>query len=96
MYGPVPVDLDDSELVPEEEAQARRQQAAQDLVNIGVEERQRRDRASSIVGALSVAYIGWASIVADDGGVNGHLLRFLSVIPVFFAVGYKLSAETGL
>jgi hypothetical protein len=46
--------------------------------------------------ALSAAYVGWASLIADDGGLSGHILRFLSVIPLFLAVGYKLSAETGL
>jgi hypothetical protein len=95
-FGALTIDVDDSKRNSEEEATALRQKSAQDLTNIGMDERDRRDKAGNIMWAVWAAYVGWASLIADDGGLSGHILRFLSVIPLFLAVGYKLSAETGL
>lgn len=94
--GALSVDVDESKRKPEEEASALRQKSAEDLTNIGMDERDRRDKAGNVMWAVSAAYVAWASLIADDGGLSGHFLRFLSVIPLFLAVGYKLSAETGL
>jgi hypothetical protein len=94
--GPIPVNVDESKKVSEAEASNRRLQASKDLTNIGMDERARRDKAGDVFRAISAVYIAWASLLADDGGFSGHLLRFASVVPVFFAVGYKLSAKTGL
>jgi hypothetical protein len=95
-FGALTIDVDESKRSSEEEATALRQKSAQDLTNIGMDERDRRDKAGNVMWAVSAAYVGWASLIADDGGLSGHFLRFLSVIPLFLAVGYKLSAETGL
>jgi hypothetical protein len=95
-FGALTIDVDESKRNSEEEAAALRQKSAEDLTNIGMDERDRRDKAGNVMWAVSAAYVGWASLIADDGGLSGHLLRFLSVIPLFLAVGYKLSAETGL
>jgi hypothetical protein len=95
-YGPIPIDVDDSKRVSEEEAAALRKNAAKNLENIGNDERQRRTFAGNIFAAVTAAYVVWAALVADNGAIEGHLLRFLSILPLFFTVGYKLSAETGL
>lgn len=80
----------------EAEGASRRQQASEDLQNIGPEERERRDRNGDVMIAVSVAYATWAGLIADDGGLTGHLLRALLALPLFLAVGLKLSAQTGL
>jgi len=96
-YGPLfPQSVDESDRVSTEEQEADRQRAARDLVNINQDERDRRAQASKLMAAVSVGYIFWASVIADDGGISGHLLRLASALPLFFAVGYKLSADTGL
>jgi hypothetical protein len=95
-FGPIPVNVDESKRTTHDEATKRRETAARDLTNINMDERQRRDQAGSIMWVVSALYIAWASLIADDGGLSGHLLRFLSVVPTFLAVGYKLSAKTGL
>jgi hypothetical protein len=95
-FGALTIDVDESKRNSEEDAAALREKSAEDLTNIGMDERDRRDKAGDFMWAVSAAYVGWASLIADDGGFSGHILRFLSVIPLFLAVGYKLSAETGL
>jgi hypothetical protein len=95
-FGGLTTDVDESKRNSEEDAAALRQKSSEDLTNIGMDERDRRDKAGDVMWAVSAAYVGWASLIADDGGFAGHILRFLSVIPLFLAVGYKASAETGL
>jgi hypothetical protein len=94
--GALAIDVDESKRNSEEEAAALRQKSAQDLTNIGMDERERRDKAGNVMWAVSAVYVAWASLIADDGGLSGHFLRFLSVIPLFLADGYKVSAKTGL
>lgn len=94
-YGPIPGEVDETKRPSESESVALRQQATQELMNINKDERQRRNQAGQVMTVLSIAYIAWAALVADDGGFTGHILRFLSVIPLFLAVGYKRSAATG-
>jgi len=95
-YGPIPVDIDKSKTTSEEIASALRSEAASNLQNISKEERTRRANASTYTAALTIAYAIWSAVFADEGDLGGHFLRFLTVIPLFFTVGYKLSAETGL
>lgn len=95
-FGPIPVEVDESQRLSTDDARQRRQQAAVDLTNINMDERQRRDKAGNVMWIASAVYIAWASLIADDGGFSGHVLRFCSVVPTFLAVGYKLSAKTGL
>jgi hypothetical protein len=94
-YG-APVDVDESKRPTPEVAQQLRQDAAKLFQNIGMDERERRATAGNIFAAVTVVYAIWASLLADQGNFEGHVLRFMSVIPLFFTVGYKLSAETGL
>lgn len=93
-FGPIAVNVDKP--VDEATATKRRQQAAEDMVNIGPEERSRRDKAGNVMLSLASIYVVWASLFADDGGIGGHFLRFLSIFPIFLGVGYKLSAKFGL
>jgi hypothetical protein len=96
MYGVFPVDVDESQRPTTEETEKLRRKAAEDLINIGPEERKRRDEAGTVMLGLAAVYIAWASLIADDGGLTGHLLRFFAVFPLFLGLGYKLSAATGL
>ena len=82
--------------IDKSQAAALRQQAAQALQNIGPEERARRDQVGNAMLAVSAVYITWATLIADDGGTSGHVLRALAALPLFFAAGYKLSAQQGL
>jgi hypothetical protein len=67
-----------------------------DLQNIGIDERARRDQVGDVMLAASVLYGTWASLWADHGGSMGHVLRGGLALPLFFAVGFKLSAKEGL
>jgi hypothetical protein len=79
-----------------EEAERLRQRAAERLTNIDDAERNRRDQAGNAMTILSAIYVLWASLIADDGGVGGHILRMVAALPIFLAVGYKKSAKEGL
>jgi hypothetical protein len=94
-YGPIAVDVDEANRPPPQVAELLRNEAAQNLVNINVQERQRRDVAGTLAWYATVSYATWAAVLADDGGWGGHVLRFVTVIPLFLAVGYKRSAKTG-
>eukprot|EP00977_Amphora_coffeiformis_P021289 scaffold9134_cov170-Amphora_coffeaeformis.AAC.13 len=96
LKGAVPMKTDDVKRVGDAEATARRQEAADNLQNIGQEERDRRDQIGNIMIAVSAVYVVWASLIADDGGFTGHALRALLAVPLFFATGFKLSAREGL
>lgn len=78
------------------EAAMLRDEAARNLQNIDKDERTRRLEASKIMTLLTAIYAVWAALVGDQGDLVGHLLRFATVFPLFLAVGYRLSAETGL
>jgi hypothetical protein len=95
-YGPIPVNIDESKRPSSEIAEKMRSEAAMNLQNIGVDERQRRDNAANFMAVFTAVYATWSALFADHGGFDGHVLRFLTVIPLFFAYGYKLSAQTGL
>jgi hypothetical protein len=82
--------------VSPEEATAAREEAMQQMMNIGVEERRRRDQVGDIMIPLTAAYAVLSALIFDDGGITGHLARFAIVVPLFLARGYKVSAETGL
>ncbi len=95
-YGVFAKDIDQTIVISEAEALRLRKEAAGKLENIGMEERNRRDQAATIMWAVTFLYAVWASLFADDGGVAGHVLRFLVILPSFLALGYKRSAETGV
>jgi hypothetical protein len=94
-YGPITIKVDEASRPPPQVAELLRNEAARNLVNINAQERQRRDAVGTLAWYATVSYATWASLVADDGGLGGHVLRLLTVIPLFLAVGYKRSAQTG-
>lgn len=99
LYGAIPMQQQNASMnggFSEQEAAERRRVAEENLQNIGDEERARRDQIGNIMALVSAVYVSWASLIADDGGWNGHVLRFLLVIPLVFAVGFKKSAQQGL
>ena len=88
--------IDESTAPPIEERLKLRDEAAKNLRNIGMTERERRNQIGTIATYVSAAYVVWASLIADEGGFGGHLLRFLAIVPIFAAAGYKTSAKEGL
>lgn len=92
----IPMDADPNQKAsPEEVAQQKKDYSA-NLMNIGLEERDRRRNAGDLFTILTGVYIVWASLIADQGEFQGHVLRFLSFLPLFFASGFQLSADEGL
>ncbi len=79
-----------------EEAAKLREEATQNLQNIDMDERSRRMGASNVMTVLTTMYAVWATFLGDQGDFAGHMLRFGTVFPLFLAVGYRLSADTGL
>lgn len=73
-----------------------RQGNAEKLMNIGMEERERRRNAGDVFLVITSVYVLWASLIADHGDFAGHILRFMTVLPLFFTVGFKKSADSGL
>jgi hypothetical protein len=96
LFFALPLDVDEDKRASPQDAKQLKAAAAVDLVNISSEERARRGKAGSYMWALSSVYVLWASLVADNGDLLGHVLRLLAAFPVFFALGFQLSAETGL
>lgn len=94
-FGALTIDAN-TDATPPEEAAKLRQLATDNLTNIGDEERARRDQAGDVMTVLSAIYIFWASVIADDGGLGGHILRMVASFPIFLAYGYKESAKSGL
>ena len=92
----VPVDADSTSRKTPEQVAAQKREFSKDLMNIGMEERERRRNAGDIFTVVTAAYVCWAALVVDQGDLLGHILRFLSVLPLFFAVGLKESADRGL
>jgi len=96
MYGVLPVAVDEDQRVGTEEAARRRAQAAVEFVNIGMEERERRDKMGDVFAVVTTVYVIWAALIGDDGDLQGHIFKFLSFIPFLFAIGLKLSSKAGL
>lgn len=95
-FGMFSKEVDHGQVVSEDEAIKRRANAAAELVNIDMEERYRRKQAGDILTVVAAVYILWATLIADDGGLLGHLIRAVSFFPVFFAYAYKQSAKLGV
>jgi hypothetical protein len=96
LYGAMPVHTDATVVVPPAAVAARRDAAAEALQNIGSDERARRAQLGTAFAAVALVYATWASLLADDGGLTGHLLRLGLVVPLFLAEGFQVSAEEGL
>jgi len=97
VFGPIPVDIDESKRLVEADAKKLRQAAKRDLINISWEERDRRNKAGNLMFVVTALSVAWATLFVDKGDFTGHLIRFgATVVPSFLAVGYKLSARTGL
>mmetsp|Transcript_1575 Transcript_1575/g.4293 ORF Transcript_1575/g.4293 Transcript_1575/m.4293 type:complete len:206 (-) Transcript_1575:585-1202(-) len=90
-YGFLMEDGDPSKAVSPEETARLRQEAARNLQNIGPEERQRRSEAGTKATYVAAAYAFVTAITDTD-----FATRFLVVLPLFFAAGYRDSSRTGL
>lgn len=80
----------------EEEKDARRKRAAEDMVNISDEERARRRESSNKFYIATAVYAAISSIVIDDGSFFGHVWRFAVFLPLSTAYALQLSADRGL
>ena len=85
-----PLPVDPSTASSEDEAAALRRDAADKLMNIGLEERERRGEAGKIFYVLTSIYAVYASLVLDDGGVGGHIARLAVAL-----VSYLMIVMTG-
>jgi len=94
-FGPG-IEVKESDYPSEEEQQARREKAKEEMMNIGQEERDRRRLGGEIAYKAAISYAIVSSLILDDGSFSGHLARFAVVLPLFFASGYTKSAESGL
>lgn len=96
-YGPFTTGtVKESDRKSAEEAARLRDEATQKLQNIDMGERNRRRGASEVMTVATVVYATWAALLGDQGDLAGHFLRLGTIFPLFLAVGYRLSADTGL
>ena len=86
-FGPAK-NLDPKDYPSAEEQMKLKQQAAEEMVNINQDERDRRIYAGNIAYKVSLAYAIFAGLFLQD-----PLSRFLVVLPLFFAVGYTKSGQ---
>jgi len=94
-YGPG-VAVDESNFPSLQEQFARRNEASENMMNIGMEERERRREGGEIAYKATIAYALFSSLLLDDGSLSGHFVRFAIALPLFFAIGYTKSADSGL
>eukprot|EP00980_Cylindrotheca_fusiformis_P012510 scaffold3073_cov66-Cylindrotheca_fusiformis.AAC.25 len=94
--GMVSKDKMSSRTLSEEEKEARRKKATEDMVNINDDERQRRRELSNLFYKVTAIYAGISSLILDDGSLVGHFWRFAIFIPLSTAYGFQLSAQRGL
>jgi hypothetical protein len=96
-YGPFAKgQVPESQRTSVQEAAKRQDEAARNLQNIDMDERTRRLNASNAMAVAGAIYAVWAALIGDQGDFGGHMLRFLTIFPLFLSVGYRLSAQTGL
>ncbi len=87
-YGPG-VAVDPTKVPSKEEQERLRQEAMENMMNIGVDERERRREAGKIATMVAIGYALLSSIVLDDGTLEGHFVR-LGVALVSGRVGGKI------
>jgi hypothetical protein len=93
----IPFDADENRKASSPDQIAlQKQELSRNLMNIGMDERERRRQAANIFTIVTAVYAMWAALVGDHGDFQGHVLRFMSVLPMFFVLGYKKSADQGL
>ena len=80
MYFAAPLPVDPSNAPSNEEALSLRREATENLMNIGIDERERRREGGNVSFAVAAAYAAYATIVLDDGGVGGHFARLAVVL----------------
>ena len=74
-YGPG-VAVDESNFPSLQEQFARRNEASENMMNIGMEERERRREGGEIAYKATIAYALFSSLLLDDGSLSGHFVRF--------------------
>ncbi len=94
-YGPT-IEVKASDYPSDEEQAARREEAKATMTNINQDERDRRRYGGGIAYKIAIAYALVSSLFLDDGSLSGSLARFGIVLPLFFGVGYTMSADKGL
>lgn len=68
-----------------EEQERLRKEARENMMNIGVEERERRRDAGQVAYKVVIGYAILSSLFLDDGSVGGHLARFaIALVRGFF------------
>lgn len=89
------ITVDESDFPSEEQSAEMRRIAEEEMVNIGVYERERRRVVGKIGLTAAAVFAVWASLV-DQNDAFGHFTRLAVVFPLFVGEGYKRSAEAGL
>jgi hypothetical protein len=79
----------------EKDKEELRRKAAEDMVNISDEERNRRRELSNIFYKATSIYAGISTIL-DDGSASGFLYKIAIFLPLTTAYGLQLSAEKGV
>ena len=59
-----------------EEQEILRNEARENMMNIGMEERERRRDAGQVAYKVVIGYAIFSSLFLDDGSIGGHLARF--------------------
>lgn len=90
-YGVFTESVDPSSVPAEEEQRKRREDAARDLVNIDMQERQRRT-AVGTAGSVLTAALGVGLLAAHAPVAT----RFAIAFPLFLSYGFLESGRTGL
>ena len=73
-YGPG-VAIDPSKIPSEEEQERLRKVAVKNMMNIGIDERERRRQGGEIATKVAIGYAILSSIFLDDGSFGGHFVR---------------------
>lgn len=74
-YGPG-VAVDESTFPSTTEQERLRKEAKDNMMNIGVGERERRREAGGIAFKIAIGYAIFSSLILDDGSIGGNLTRF--------------------
>ena len=73
-YGPG-IAVDPTKFPSTKEQERLRNQAKENMINIGMEERERRREGGNIATKVAIVYAIVSSIFLDDGSLGGHFVR---------------------
>jgi len=95
-WGIIAADVDESAKSSAEDRVALREEAAANMHNIGMAERERRDLIGTVFGGVTLMYAIWSALLVDGGDLMGHFTRFMIMFPLALSLGLKDSAKAGL